>query len=384
MVALDRVIVVGAGVGGLTVALALKRVGFPVEVHERHERIQRHATGFTLWSYAIKHLMALGLDESTLTGAGCAIEHTEIRNQEGDLIELMPVGDVSRAMGAPSYDMRRPALLAALTARLGLNAVHMGSECVGIEHEGATATALLKSGRRTGGSLLIGADGIHSVVRTAVAGPARLRYSGYRSVSAVIPFSHPLLPARRHVEIWARGAKGGVADVGSGLVRWYVTYRAPDGARPTFEKPQILEHIRGWYPLLEAAVRATDDAELVPTEAWDLEPLGTWINGRAVLLGDAAHATTPFAAMGANMTIDDAMTLADLLASRPSLDDALAGFQQFRKARTEDVVRKGRTMGALAQLHNPIAAWLRDVAFRHMSPEVVERVTREMAAGGET
>jgi hypothetical protein len=78
------------------------------------------------------------------------------------------------------------------------------------------------------------------------------------------------------------------------------------------------------------------------------------------------------------------MTVQDLLAFRPALEDARARLQQFRKARTEDVVRKGRTMGAVAQRHNPIAAWLRDVAFRHMSPEVVERVTREMAAGGET
>ena len=383
MAALDRVVVVGGGVGGLTVALALRQAGVPVEVHERHDHGQSHATGFTLWSYAIKHLMALGLDEATLAGIGCAIEHTEIRNQEGDLIELMPVGDVSRAIGAPSYDLRRAELLAALTAHLGPDAVHMGSECVGIAQGEAMATALLKSGGHASGSLVIGADGLHSVVRTAVAGPARLRYSGYRAVSAVIPFRHPLLPARRHVEIWARGAKGGVADVGSGLARWYVTYRAPEDAPPPFGKARILEHIRGWYPLLEAAVLATDDARLVPSEAWDLEPLGTWVKGRAVLLGDAAHATTPFAAMGANMTVDDAVTLAELLASPRSLEEALGAFQAFRKARTEDVVRKGRTMGAVAQLHNPVAVWLRDFAFRHMSPEVVERVTREMAAGGE-
>jgi 2-polyprenyl-6-methoxyphenol hydroxylase-like FAD-dependent oxidoreductase len=103
---LRRVVVVGGGVGGLTSALALKRTGVDVVVHEKYSHLASRASGFTLWSYAIRELLELGLDDAERIGS--PIEVTEIRNQEGRLIEAMPVGEVSRQLGAPSCDVRRP------------------------------------------------------------------------------------------------------------------------------------------------------------------------------------------------------------------------------------------------------------------------------------
>jgi 2-polyprenyl-6-methoxyphenol hydroxylase-like FAD-dependent oxidoreductase len=374
-------VIVGGGVGGLTAAIALQRAGISCEVHEKHTELQRRATGFTLWSYAIQRLHGLGVPPAALDAAGGAIEFTEIRNQAGKLIEQMPVGAVSRALGAPSYDMRRADFLSALIAQLEPGTLHMGSECVAVTPGAERASIELAGGARIEADLVIGADGIHSVLRDPVAGGSELRYSGYAAVAAVLPFEHDLLQRNRHVEIWAKGSKGGVADVGRGLARWYVTAKLPSGAIARFGKREALDHVRGWYPLLAAAIEATDEAEIVRTEAWDLRPLDTWINGRVVLLGDAAHATTPFAAMGANMTIDDANVLVGLLVEKHAVADALVEFQAHRKRRTEDIVKKGRLMGRVSQLHSPFAAWLRDQAFLHMPPDQVERVTREMASG---
>jgi 2-polyprenyl-6-methoxyphenol hydroxylase-like FAD-dependent oxidoreductase len=294
----------------------------------------------------------------------------------------MPVGEVSRKLGAPSYDMLRAGLLSSLVNLIDdSNAVKMGSECVGIEQDEGTATAVLADGSRITGDLVIGADGIHSVIRNAVVGKSKLRYSGYSAVVAVIPFTHPLLPKGHHVEIWGKGAKAGVADVGNDQVRWYVTHKVPTGKDAATGKAEILERIKGWYELLKAAVDSTEDSLLVHTEAWDLKSIKTWVKGRVVLLGDAAHATTPFAAMGANITIEDSIRLAELLTSELSLDDALRAFQEHRKKRTEDVVKKSRMMAKIAQVHSPILAWLRDQAFLHISPEKMEQVALEMASG---
>jgi 2-polyprenyl-6-methoxyphenol hydroxylase-like FAD-dependent oxidoreductase len=109
---LRRVVVVGGGVGGLTSALALKRAGIEVEVHEKYPHLAGRATGFTLWSYAIKELLGLGLGDPERIGA--PVEVTEIHRQDGRLIEAMPVGEASRRLGAPSCDVRRPDLQAAL------------------------------------------------------------------------------------------------------------------------------------------------------------------------------------------------------------------------------------------------------------------------------
>jgi 2-polyprenyl-6-methoxyphenol hydroxylase-like FAD-dependent oxidoreductase len=380
MARLERVIVVGGGVGGLTTALALQRAGITVEVHERHDDFQHHATGFTLWSYAVGRLEKLGIGPEALDAVGGRVAFTEIRNQEGRLIERMPVGEVAAKLGAPTYEIRRAGLLRAIAAELAEGVLRLGSECVRVEEEGERVSAVLADGSRAAGDLLVGADGIHSIVRTTVAGKTPLRYSGYDGVSAVVPFTHSLLPPNTHVDIWGRGAKAGVADLGHGHARWYVTRRAPAGT--PFPKDEVRAHLRGWYELAQAAVAATPEEDLKQAAFFDIPPIRTWCRGRMVLLGDAAHATTPFAAMGANMAIEDAAQLIGLLGAAESVESGLHAFQDARKKRTEDIVKKGRVMSRLTQLHSSFAAWLRDQALLHMPPDQVERVTKEMASGG--
>jgi 2-polyprenyl-6-methoxyphenol hydroxylase-like FAD-dependent oxidoreductase len=374
-------VIVGGGVGGLTSALALQRAGVEVEVHEKFSHLQGRATGFTLWSYAVKQLMDLGLDDAERIGG--PIEVTEVRNQSGKLIEEMPVGDVSRKLGAPSCDARRADLQRALMGLLGDGAVQMGSECVGVETDGDSATAVLADGSRSTGDIVIGADGIHSTVRSFVAGSAKLSYTGHAGWNGVIDgFSHELLKPNRHVEIWARGSKGGIGDVGAGQVRWYVDRKQDAGHTDgPIDKDEILRHVDGWYELMGAAVQAADPAEIVMNEIWDLPPIETWTRGRVVLLGDSAHATAPWASMGACMTIDDAITLAGRLASEPSVDDALAAYQHDRKQRDEKLVAHSRKMGSMAMLHSPLVAWLRDEAMEHTPPKKMEAIAEELAKG---
>ena len=120
---------------------------------------------------------------------------------------------------------------------------------------------------------------------------------------------------------------------------------------------------------------------IIQNSYYDIAPLREWVRGNLVLLEDAAHATTPFAAMGANMAIEDAWELATAFAETRSVREALQKFENSRKKRTEEIVRHGRRMSRLTQLHSPIAAWLRDQAFSHMPEKEMEKVAVAMAAG---
>ena len=123
------------------------------------------------------------------------------------------------------------------------------------------------------------------------------------------------------------------------------------------------------------------EEEIQQISYFDIAPLRQWTRGRMVLIGDAAHATTPFAAMGANMAIEDAMELTESIKQAEDLAAAFAAFESSRKKRTEQIVKRGRVMSRLTQLHSPFAAWLRDQAFLHMPAAETEKVTREMASG---
>ena len=375
----ERVVIVGGGVGGLTVAAALNRAGVAVEVHEKFDHPPARQTGFTIWSYAIRTLIDLGVDEARLERVGSAIEGTELRTQSGKPLEALPVGEVSRKLGAPSYDCSRGDLLEALLELLPAGTVHLGSECTGIEQDSESATAILADGSRATGELIIGADGVHSVVRNAVAPGAQLHFSGFLGSGGVTDFSHELLPARHHIELWGRDSKGGVADIGGGRARWYVVKHGKPGS-PGPSREELLEHVREWYPVLHEAISATPADAIVHTEAWDLDPLASWVDGRVVLLGDAAHATTPFAAMGACTTIADAAELTRLITSG-ALPDALASYQELRKKRGEQVIKHSRTMIRVATLHSPVLAWLRNEVFEHMPADKIEQVAEEMASG---
>ncbi|MDG2304741.1 MAG: FAD-dependent monooxygenase [Candidatus Binatia bacterium] len=377
---IKKVIIAGAGVGGLSAAVALHRRGIEVEVYEKHLGPQKHTTGFTLWSYAIARLDELGIGADAMKSIGSPVETTEIRNQKGRLISKMPVGEVSRKLGHASYEIRRPRLLEALEACLPAGTVRRGVECLSAKSTQHGAVIELPDGAMASGDLVIGADGIRSNLRQCVSGATELRDSGYRGCSAVANFSSESLPPNVHIDVWGRGGKAGIAEVGEGRARWYLTWKTKlDAKRQT--RAQLSEFYADWDPILGSVIEATDESDIIHHEFFDIPPIKTWRLGRVILLGDAAHATTPFAAMGANMTIEDVAVLMDQFEQRDSTEAALSGFEEARKKRTEEIVKKGKSMARLTQLHSSFAAWLRDQAFLHMPPEEVEKVTEAMASG---
>lgn len=381
MAGLERVVVVGGGVGGLSVALGLTRAGVEVEVHEKYDHLARRASALTLWSFAISRLRELGIEDPGEFGT--PIEITEIRERDGTLIEEVPVGEVCRRIGAPSYEVDRRRFRAACLALLGDGIVRTGSECVGIEQSGEGATVLLAGGERARGNLVVGADGAHSVTRGAVATNPQLDYAGYSAWAGVIEgFDHPALEPNRHVEVWAGGSIGGVADLGRGRARWYVTHASPPGVKwGDVDKGRILDHVAGWYGLVGDAVEAADPASVVTMEAWELEPLETWIDRRMVLLGDAAHLTTPSVSGGACTTIEDAAALVEHLTDGESLPDSLRAFEHERKRHDERMVRESRWIGKLQHMHSPVGRWVRDHALEHLPRSQAERIAERMARG---
>jgi 2-polyprenyl-6-methoxyphenol hydroxylase-like FAD-dependent oxidoreductase len=183
----------------------------------------------------------------------------------------------------------------------------------------------------------------------------------------------PVGPGRL-TESWGVGERFGLVDIGRAGTYWFATKNAPEGEsdEPQGRKAEVVRRFSGWHEPVAAVVGAADDTAILRNDVYYLEPLPRWSDGRLVLVGDAAHATTPGIGQGAAQAIEDAVVLADRLASRGDPGIALTEYESIRRPRTEAVLRISRRADKAAQLASPIGWRLRNALVRRL-PERAQR-----------
>src|SRR5215831_5284352 len=174
---LMKVIIVGAGIGGLTAHLVCRRAGFKVEHYERQPHLGPAGAGIVLWPNGVKILVALGLAER-LKSIGHGLERVLTRTNHGDPLSEMPVKQLEQTLGAPVYPVSRSDLQTILIEAVGLDSIHLGATCIGAGQNDTGATVTFDDGSSATGDVVVGADGIHSAMRRAVVGEVAPRYSG--------------------------------------------------------------------------------------------------------------------------------------------------------------------------------------------------------------
>jgi len=167
-------------------------------------------------------------------------------------------------------------------------------------------------GREAQGDLLIGADGIHSVVRTQLFGQQALRYAGYTTIRGVASFDHPFLRPGRLFETWGRGRQFGAVRLTQGRIYWFLRLIAPAGGAWR-EKAEVQALCHNWHEPIEAIIAATEETALGQRDVYDGKPLPQWGQGAITLVGDAAHPMTTSLAQGACQAIEDAGVLGSCL-----------------------------------------------------------------------
>jgi salicylate hydroxylase len=346
-----RATVVGAGIGGLATALALTRRGAEVSVLEQAAEIGEVGAGLQISPNGARVLAALGVDPAAL---GMRAEALELRDHRGRLVTRMALPR------APGFHLcHRADLIAGLeaAARAAGTAVQLLQRVTAVEL-GARAEAVVRTGARLPADLLVGADGVHSVLRSALNGPARPFFTGQVAWRATIP-----------------GDRGpAVVQVFMGPGRHLVSYPLRDGR---LRNLVAVEERRQWAA--EGWTHADDPAALRAAFAGFGGPVPDWLSavdtvwlwglfrhpvarrwhdrqGRAAILGDAAHPTLPFLAQGANMALEDAWVLAAELAARPGdAAAALAGYQARREGRCRSIVAAADRNARAYHLRAPLA-----------------------------
>ena len=360
---ISDVVIAGAGIGGLTLAVALKRRGVRVTIFEREAEIRPAGAGLALGPNAVAALTQLGLGEATLE-AGAVINRSAIRDAAGrPLGAEIDVARLAKDLGAHFVALHRARLHQVLLNAVGPEAVRHGVAVLRYGPSADSVAVFGSDGTRMDTSLLVGADGLRSIVRAQLAGDGEPAYAGYTSWRGVTPPGAVPAPSRMS-ESWGHGERFGIVDIGFGQIYWFAVATAPPGGSDGEVRRELLSRFGGWHEPVRAIIESTPAAQILRTDICDRKPVQCWHDGRVVLMGDAAHPMTPNLGQGAGQAIEDAVVLDRCLANADDLDLALRQYELLRISRANRMVRSSRALGAFAQLQHPVAVWLRNTAMR--------------------
>ncbi|MEE1756462.1 FAD-dependent monooxygenase [Streptomyces sp. SP18CS02] len=364
-----KAIVIGAGIGGLTAAAALRRFGLDVEIYERATELKAAGSGLSVMSNAIAALDSIDLDLG-LDKYGQVLESYHVRTARGRLIREFPFPDIIGRLGVPSVLITRPALQRALLAATDGIPITLGATAEEYTVDGTTneVRVRFKDGREAHGDVLIGADGYNSAVRRQLVGPEDSQDSGYVCWLALTPYSHPRFSTGAVIHYWGSGQRFGLVDMGGGCLYWWGTKNMPTRESHDWKggKADVARAFEGWADEVQHAIRVTPEESILAVPSRDRAFLERWGKGPVTLLGDAAHPMLTSLGQGSGMAIEDATVLARHLAGADDVPRALRGYEDERRERTRGMVAASRSLSDFEQAENPVRRPLRDAYFRFM------------------
>lgn len=363
----QRIAIVGAGIGGLTLAIELRRQGFEPQVYDQTDELREVGAAVALSANATRFLrdrigIGPGLHDSSATVDGLIFRDGRDGRELGRVLSGQTYHD---RCGAPYYGVHRASLQELLSGALGHEGLHLGKRLVSIDDSGSAAVLHFADGDTAVADLVIGADGVKSILRRHVVGYDDVQFSGCFGWRGIIaPEQLDLLPDPAALQFWL-GPGGHLLHypIGTGDQNFLLVKRhyGPWTEQAWVGKSEPGEHIaafEGWHPAVVQMISAAPAAE-----RWGLfhrPPLHEWSSGRVTLLGDAAHGMVPHHGQGANQSIEDAIVLADCLtdavAHDYSWDIARQNYQDLRLARTRRVqIASITTADALHLPDGPLA-----------------------------
>jgi 2-polyprenyl-6-methoxyphenol hydroxylase-like FAD-dependent oxidoreductase len=361
----ESIAIVGAGLGGLTAALALVKYGFDVTVYERAPGLSEVGAGITLWHNALAVLDGLGAGQR-IREVGRQTDSGVIALASGRvLVSASPEDAQTLGEASELYTFHRAELQRALYEQLPPERVRFGMECTGYHQEGPDEVFVdFATGERRRATLLIAADGVGSTLAARLPGYAPPRYAGYTCWRAIC--AAPSNWGGVCGEIWGRGDRFGVVGLTNDRIYWFAVANAPPNQIVTDEnrddsKHALEERFAHYAFEVPAIIEATDPHAIIWRDIVDRPPTRGWCDGRVVLLGDAAHATTPNMGQGAAMAMESAAILARCLKATPTLSDALRGYEAVRFPRVKRITETSWRIGKMAHWHNPLARGLRNL-----------------------
>jgi 2-polyprenyl-6-methoxyphenol hydroxylase-like FAD-dependent oxidoreductase len=367
----NRFTIIGGGIAGLTTAIALRQIGLQPTVYEAAPTIKTLGAGLGLAANAVKAFGKLGIAEPILN-AGRLLDAFIIQDQDGYTITHTDSRAISQRYGIDNFTIHRAALHRELLQQIGDTPVVTSKRAIRVSKPEGPIVVHFDDGTEQATDHLIVADGIHSAIRQQLIPDSEPRYAGYTCWRSVIDSRG--LNLSEATETWGPNGRIGLVPLANNALYWFACINAqPNDPRMRQFTTADLSKLFGDYhaPVPEVLARSTNE-ELLWNDVYDVKPLPRYAFENIVLIGDAAHATTPNMGQGACQAIEDAVVLADELKGSGSVADAFKRFEQRRLKRTHYITDNSWRIGQIAQTQSPVFAWLRNRVLRLLPPSVNE------------
>lgn len=344
-----RVLIIGAGIGGMTAALALLRAGVSVAVYEKAPELGEVGAGLSLGPNATKVLLALGLGPALAKVCNSPEKLCAKHYLTGEVIYVEDAVNHLSTYGAPYYQGHRADIHACLVDAVkayGGDIIRLNQDFVGFEQDAAGVTAVFADGKRVRGEVLVACDGIKSVVRQQLWDPKPANFLGYVAYRGlvriadlppglIVPSSSTFNGPQRHMTRYL--IRGGT------MVNYVAFTERTDWVDEGWSVPattdEVMEHFKGWTEEVQLILRNTMSGRCHKWGLFGRDPLPQWTKDRVTLLGDAAHPMLPFLGQGASMAIEDAMLLGRALSAGGDLREGLRRYEDARRPRANNIVQ---------------------------------------------
>lgn len=356
-----KVIIIGAGVGGTSAGIALRRLGHDVTIYDKMRENRPVGAALSLWSNGVKVLNWLGLADRVAALGGDMATMAYLDGHSGEQLCRFSLAPVTAQTGQKPYPVARADLQALLMDTFGMDRIHLGRQLVDVADDGTTVTATFADGSTDTADMLIGADGARSTVRDYVTpeGAPRIerKYSGYTNFNGLVPLSAEIGPPDQWTTYVAEGKRAAVMPIAGD--RFYFWFDVPQEHGLPYDPSDGIAPLRAafddWAPGVQALLASIDPAtSLNRVEIWDIDPFHTWVRGRVAILGDAAHNTAPDIGQGACSALEDSFALGIAVATNTvSVQDTLLRYQKIRSERAGDLVLRARKRGDETHAFDP-------------------------------
>lgn len=367
-----EVTIIGAGIGGLTLALALKRTSIPFKVYEAAQEIKPVGAGIMLAPNAMQVYDQLGIKDLLLK-EGNSITEMLIMDAKENQLSSLDIEALLQKYGWSNVAILRASLHQVLFDEVGAENVYLGKRLQQISYAANQYTLQFEDTSRAVAPILIGADGLHSIVREQLIGKCPLRDSQQMCWRGVTDFKLPASTIGQSYEMWHQGTRFGYVQVNQQQVYWY--FVANNSLQVT--TTTLSQQLEAYPPIVQALVRTTEQSTIYQSPIKDLKPLKQWYYANGCLLGDAAHATTPNMGQGACQAIEDAYYIAQLLSKEGNSLD-FRQFQRKRQAKVNHVVQNSWLLGKVSHWENPLLQIMRNKMMQLVPKQLVSRQFQQL------